>query len=215
MNADKMEELCDDLEAEAFKTRRKNAAHQGFSASVSDEKYSKTRDLLKLFGIPYLEAPTEAGAQCAFLNKEGVVDGVITEDSDAFFFGARTVYRHLFSERLFPEACDSLDIKMSLGTDRAWLIRLAYLLGSDYMVCMVVWCTSRRRMSSRRGRLWVWGHSLLLTLRLALWVQLVMQCVEPMVQVSGKGERIRSRFNYNFSCRFSILGLPLSGFRSG
>lgn len=36
-------------------------------------------------------APYEADAQLAFLVKQGLVDGVITEDSDCLPFGCRTV----------------------------------------------------------------------------------------------------------------------------
>jgi len=33
------------------------------------------------------------------------VDGVVTEDSDAFLFGARTVYKNIFSDKKFVEVC--------------------------------------------------------------------------------------------------------------
>lgn len=33
----------------------------------------------------------------------GIVDGVVTEDSDAFLFGARTVYKNIFSDKKFVE----------------------------------------------------------------------------------------------------------------
>jgi len=35
----------------------------------------------------------------------GLVDGVVTEDSDAFLFGARTVYKNIFSDKKFVEVC--------------------------------------------------------------------------------------------------------------
>ena len=88
--------------------------------------------MIKLFGIPYLEAPTEAEAQCAFLNLNNVVDGIVTEDFDASLFGAKVVYRHLFAKGKFAEAYHSTDIASSLGFEREQLIQLALLLGSDY-----------------------------------------------------------------------------------
>lgn len=127
-----VERLQKDLEAEEEKIRRMKNSHQAGLDSVSDEMYSETRDLLKILGIPYLQAPSEAEAQCAFLNVNKLVDGIISEDSDSFLFGAQTVYRKLFISGQFAEAYEAVDIAQKLGLDRASLIRLAYLLGSDY-----------------------------------------------------------------------------------
>lgn len=41
--------------------------------------------------IPYIVAPYEADAQLAYLERSGMVDGIITEDSDLLVFGCKNV----------------------------------------------------------------------------------------------------------------------------
>lgn len=55
--------------------------------------YGEVQELLQLFGLPYVVAPSEAEAQCAWLDHQGLVDGVVTDDNDAFVFGAQRVFR--------------------------------------------------------------------------------------------------------------------------
>ncbi len=46
---------------------------------------------LKAENVQYVVAPYEADAQLAYLEKEGIVDGIITEDSDLMVFGCKSV----------------------------------------------------------------------------------------------------------------------------
>ena len=52
------------------------------AASITDQMYAECQDLLQLFGIPWIVAPSEAEAQCAFLDMNGMTHGTITDDSD-------------------------------------------------------------------------------------------------------------------------------------
>lgn len=81
-------------------------------------RFDQLKSILQIFGIPYLDAPGEAEAQCAFLETSGLVDGVISDDSDCFLFGARRVYRHFFKRHSEIECYDSRLIGSELGLSR-------------------------------------------------------------------------------------------------
>jgi DNA excision repair protein ERCC-5 len=89
--------------------------------------------MLRLFGIPYMTAPMEAEAQCAELVSLRLVDGVITDDSDVFLFGGTKVLKNLFNQSQTVELFLLTDLSRELDMERDQLIRLAYLLGSDYV----------------------------------------------------------------------------------
>ena len=89
--------------------------------------------MLRLFGIPYITAPMEAEAQCAALVSLGIVDGIITDDSDVFLFGGERVFKNMFNQSKTVECFLLRDLDRELGLDRDKLVRLAYLLGSDYV----------------------------------------------------------------------------------
>ncbi len=44
---------------------------------------------LRAENVEYIVAPYEADAQLCFLEREGLVDGIITEDSDLLVFGCK------------------------------------------------------------------------------------------------------------------------------
>lgn len=46
---------------------------------------------MTLCGLPYVDAPAEAEAQCAVLTQLGLCEAVISDDSDAMVFGASEV----------------------------------------------------------------------------------------------------------------------------
>ncbi|KZT07787.1 PIN domain-like protein [Laetiporus sulphureus 93-53] len=102
------------------------------SEDVTQQMVSQIMIMLRLFGIPYITAPMEAEAQCAELLQLGLVDGIITDDSDVFLFGGLRVLKNMFNQSKTVECFLLTDLERELGLDRDKLIRLAYLLGSDY-----------------------------------------------------------------------------------
>jgi 5'-3' exonuclease len=119
---------------------------------VTSEMVEDVMELLRAVGLPFLMAPSEAEAQCAALERLGLVDGVVTEDSDSFLFGAKKIYKNLFQDNKFVEVrwssliraiiplsphpsqvYDIEDIERELSVDRDCLIAMAHLLGSDYV----------------------------------------------------------------------------------
>ncbi|XP_042502113.1 DNA repair protein UVH3 isoform X2 [Macadamia integrifolia] len=100
--------------------------------SVSSEMFAECQELLQMFGLPYIIAPMEAEAQCAYMERSNLVDGVVTDDSDVLLFGARNVFKNIFDDRKYVETYFMKDIESELGLSRDKLIRMALLLGSDY-----------------------------------------------------------------------------------
>lgn len=73
--------------------RASNKRTAGTNEAPTTDMYGDCQELLQLFGLPYIIAPSEAEAQCAWLDANGLVDGVVTDDNDVFLFGAKHVYR--------------------------------------------------------------------------------------------------------------------------
>lgn len=102
------------------------------TSSVTQKITSEIKGLLKLFGIPYITAPMEAEAQCAFLEKIGRTEGTVTDDSDVWLFGANVVYKDFFDNQKYVKQFKSIDIKQKFALSRNSFIQLAFLVGSDY-----------------------------------------------------------------------------------
>ena len=99
---------------------------------VSHIMITECQALLRLFGLPYITAPMEAEAQCAELVRLGLVDGIVTDDSDIFLFGGTRVYKNMFNSNKYVECYLASDLEKELSMSRDQLISVAHLLGSDY-----------------------------------------------------------------------------------
>ncbi|KAL8725505.1 MAG: hypothetical protein Q9181_006399 [Wetmoreana brouardii] len=107
-----------------------------------------TKQLLQLFGFPYHTAPGEAEAECALLQKEGIVDAVFSEDVDTMMFGCTVQLRNWSSENTrgnkVPTHVNLYRAEATKqgksGLDSDGMILIALMSGGDYIPAGVPKC---------------------------------------------------------------------------
>jgi len=102
---------------------------------VTKEQNEETKTLLRLMGVPVVEAPSEAEATCAALCRDGKVYAAATEDADCLTFGTKILIRNLMAaesqkkqilEVHLDRILEQLNISMSQFID------FCILSGCDY-----------------------------------------------------------------------------------
>ncbi|KAJ6464778.1 hypothetical protein C8R47DRAFT_1201745 [Mycena vitilis] len=88
----------------------------------------RMKEMILAFGFYYYDAPGEAEAELAQLNKAGAIDAIITEDSDAFLFGAQPSVQ----DKSSIYCADSIENTETVQLTRDGLLLCALLLGGDY-----------------------------------------------------------------------------------
>jgi len=126
---------------EAAEERRRAAAERGDAVEAARLEartqrltgviQRTSRELLDLLDVPYVEAPAEGEAQCAYMNRIGDVDYAGSEDYDALLFGAPFTLRGLTSKG-DPELMDLEATLADLDVTYEQLIDVALLCGTDF-----------------------------------------------------------------------------------
>lgn len=127
-----MEELQENLQKEKIDLLKEKSTKERLANNITDQMYQEAQELLELFGVPYIIAPMEAEAQCAFLDENELTNGSITDDSDIWLFGGRTVYKNFFNQSKYVMEFKSENIEHHFKLTRQQMILLALLVGSDY-----------------------------------------------------------------------------------
>jgi len=108
---------------------------------VTRQHNEDCKHLLKLMGVPYVEAPCEAEAQCAELAKKGKVYATATDDMDALTFATpKLLKRFTFSTGAKTKTGEKvtileIDFKLmlsGLGLTYDQFVDLCILCGCDY-----------------------------------------------------------------------------------
>ncbi|MCS7122101.1 MAG: flap endonuclease-1 [Archaeoglobaceae archaeon] len=148
------------VEIEERQKRKKEAEEKWIEALESGEEYAKkyaqatarvddfvldsSKKLLKLMGIPFVQAPSEGEAQAAYIVKKGEASFTASQDYDSLLFGSPKLVRNLAitGKRKLPGKNVYVEVKpeildleknlKKLGVSREQLVDIAILVGTDY-----------------------------------------------------------------------------------
>ncbi len=143
-----------DKKAEAAKKREEALEEGDFEAAmkyaqatsrITPQIVQDAKILLNLYGIPIIDAPSEAEAQGSHLLQQGKIYALNSQDYDSFLFGGTRIVRNLaISQRrkvpgqsrwieVSPELIILNEMLGELGLkNRDQLILLGLLIGTDY-----------------------------------------------------------------------------------
>ena len=122
-------------EEEAYKQARS-------STRVDAEVIRTAQELLRLMGIPFIQAPGEGEAQAAHMAAKGDVRYVVSQDYDTLLFGAPILVRNLTvsgrrkirgrTVSINPERIILSDLLIGIHLTREQLIDIGILVGTDF-----------------------------------------------------------------------------------
>lgn len=103
----------------------------------------ETKELLHALGLPTVQAPSEAEAQCAYMCKKGIVWATASQDYDTLLFGSPRLIQNLTLSHtrklsggkiiyISPTLIDLTKTLKTLHISQERLIALAILTGTDY-----------------------------------------------------------------------------------
>lgn len=114
------------------------------AARIDADIVEGSKQLLDLMGVPWIQAPSEGEAQCAWMCQQGVVYATASQDFDSLLFGSSRLVRNLSaivrnapeSEEVYaeidPELIDLEDVLNTLQLTREQLVLVGLLIGTDY-----------------------------------------------------------------------------------
>lgn len=129
------------MERKDFSEMKKYASR---NVKVTRVIIEETKELVKAFGIPCIDAPSEAEAQASHIVKKGNAYAVATQDTDALIFGCPIIIRNLSLigkhkrankleyQTYKPEMVELDALLNHLGIDQEQLILLSILVGTDF-----------------------------------------------------------------------------------
>ena len=114
------------------------------TTAMKDGMVEESKKILTLFGIPYVEAPSEGEATAAHLTNTGQAFASASQDFDSVLCGARRLVRNFTNSGrrkipnknayvdVVPEVIDTQQTLDEMGLTREQLVDVGILIGTDF-----------------------------------------------------------------------------------
>ncbi|AUB58113.1 MULTISPECIES: flap endonuclease-1 [Methanobacterium] len=104
------------------------------SSRMSPEIVEGSKKLIKLMGIPYIQAKGEGEAQASYMVARGDAWCVASQDYDCMLFGAPRMVKNLTisGSQTNPELIELDKVLGNLGVTREQLVDMAIMVGTDF-----------------------------------------------------------------------------------
>jgi len=105
---------------------------KNYILNISKADFDLAKELFKILNVPFYDAPLEAECACADLCKRGIVDAVLTEDTDVIAYGSNIFLSKIDTSN---DTCVQIiykDILSSLKLNEKELLDLCIMFGCDY-----------------------------------------------------------------------------------
>ncbi len=114
------------------------------TSTLKDYMEQDSKHLLKLMGVPWVQAPSEGEAQAAYLAKKGDADFCASQDYDSLLFGAPRLARNVTITgrrklprkkayvQVLPETVEMDKVLRELAITHEQLVDIGILVGTDY-----------------------------------------------------------------------------------
>jgi flap endonuclease-1 len=100
--------------------------------NISKEDFELTRELFTILNIPFYDAPMEAETCCSDLCKRGIVDAVLSEDTDVLAYSTPTFLTKIDTIHDTCVRIKHAEILESLEIDDKQFLDLCIMCGCDY-----------------------------------------------------------------------------------
>jgi flap endonuclease-1 len=105
---------------------------KNYNIKITPEDFQKTRDLFDILQIPYCIAPLEAECMCADLCKRGLVDGVLSEDTDVLAYGSPIFLTKIDTKNDTCVLIKYEEVLESIKLTKEQFLDLCIMCGCDY-----------------------------------------------------------------------------------
>lgn len=99
--------------------------------NVTKTHITEVKRLLDLLGINYFDAPDEAEKYCVFLQKQNIIDYIVTDDTDIFTFGGVNIIKSSIKNDIVETNINMFLDKIEYSNEK--FIDFCILSGCDYL----------------------------------------------------------------------------------